>query len=115
MSTGPVHTVRLSGDYTLRNVAELAQGLAEALAAHGQVLVDGRDVETIDFAAIQVLVSAHKTAQAEGKPFGVFAPAAGALAQTLRRAGFLDAAGRPTSTQGQFWLDDSFFSNGKAA
>lgn len=98
-----LHPLQLSGDLSLRSIAELHAKLTEAIAAHDAVAVDTAAVESIDVAAVQLLVSATKTAAAQGRTLTVTASAGSPVARTLIAAGFFAADGSPKAPTLSSW------------
>jgi ABC-type transporter Mla MlaB component len=95
MSQSLPHPLALSGDLSLRSIAELHAKLTQAFAAHDAVAIGTDAVESIDVASVQLLVSATKTAAAQGRTLTVTAAANGPVARTLIAAGFFAADGSP--------------------
>jgi len=85
----------LSGDLSLRSISELHTQLIEAVDGHEAVAIGTADVESIDVAAIQLLVSATRTAAARGRHVSLTAAADGAVGRALIAAGFFAADGTP--------------------
>jgi ABC-type transporter Mla MlaB component len=85
----------LSGDLSLRSISELHTQLIEAVDGHEAVAIGTAGVESIDVAAIQLLVSATQTAAARGRRVSLTAPADGPVARALIAAGFFKADGTP--------------------
>lgn len=101
MSRPSAHPLHLSGDLSLRNIAELHTRLLQALAEHQSVELDTAAVESIDVGTVQLLVSAAKTAAADGRTVSLTADVATPMGRALLRAGFFTEAGRslvPTLT-----------------
>ena len=91
--------VEFSGELTIRSIGEAHQRLSEALAEHGSVVARVAQDAVIDLTFVQLIESARRSAQADGRAFAMAAPAEGSLRETLQRGGFLgEAAGR------EFWL-----------
>lgn len=97
------HPLALSGDLSLRSIAELHARLTEAVAAHDAVAVDTADVTSIDVASLQLLVSATRTAAAQGRTLTVSASSGSAAARTMIAAGFLAADGSPKLSELSTW------------
>lgn len=89
------HALHLSGDLSLRSISELHAKLTEAIAAHDAVAIGTDAVESIDIAALQLLVSATRTADAQGRKLSVSAVEGSTMARTLIAAGFFAADGAP--------------------
>lgn len=101
MSRPSAHPLHLSGDLSLRNISELHTRLLQALAEHQSVELDTAAVESIDVGTVQLLVSAAKTAAADGRTVSMAAGAATPMGRALLRAGFFTGDGRslvPTLT-----------------
>jgi anti-anti-sigma regulatory factor len=99
----------------LREVAGLAAALTAALAAHPAVTLTAATLTEIDVSVLQVLVAARKSAVKAGKSLRFAAPPAGALRQTLVKAGFLGAGGEPLTPEGDFWVGPAAAAEGVAA
>jgi ABC-type transporter Mla MlaB component len=97
------HPLHLSGDLSLRSISELHSRLTEAVTAHPAVSIDTSAVESIDVAAVQLLVSATRTAAAQGRTLTVTAPENGPVARTLVGAGLFTADGTPKSAILSTW------------
>lgn len=95
--------VELTGDLSLRSIAELKTRLAAALADGGPLLIETGGVASIDTGCLQVLVAAQKSANAAGTPMSLSAAAAGPLGRTLIAAGCLAADGRPLLAETASW------------
>jgi ABC-type transporter Mla MlaB component len=95
----------LAGSVGVRDVARLAPELQQALSGAGPLAIDCTDLAEIDLSIVQLLVAAHKTAAATGKPLRLIAPTGGPLAALLRQAGFLTPDNRPLTPEGQFWIN----------
>jgi anti-anti-sigma regulatory factor len=104
-------TFPLNGSLGLRDAARLSAELAEALARPGPLTIDCTALAGVDLAIVQLLVAAHKTAAAAGKPLALVSPPGGPLAALLRQAGFIAPDGRPLTPQAEFWSN----AEGKAA
>jgi anti-anti-sigma regulatory factor len=98
-------TFPLAGSVGVRDVARLAPELQHALSGPSPLAIDCTDLTDIDLSIVQLLVAAHKTAAATGKPLRLIAPAGGPLTALLRQAGFLTPDNRPLTPEGQFWID----------
>lgn len=94
MSRPSTHPLHLSGDLSLRNIAELHTRLLQALAEHHAIAVDTAAVESIDAGTLQLLVSAARTAVADGRTLSLAADAATPMGRALVRAGFFTGDGR---------------------
>jgi anti-anti-sigma regulatory factor len=94
-------SVKLSGALGLRGIGALRDEIAEALAAHEAVAIDSTAVESADTSAIQLLLSAQKTANVEGKALTL--TAAGPLAKTLVALGLVGADGASLVPETSTW------------
>jgi anti-anti-sigma regulatory factor len=95
----------LAGSVGVRDAARLAAELQQALSGPVSVAIDCTNLADIDLSIVQLLVAAHKTATAAGKPLRLISPAGGPLAALLRQAGFIAADDRPHTPEGQFWTN----------
>lgn len=86
MSVAPVHTLRLEGELSIRDCSALAAELLEALQAHDAVAVDATAVSAVDVSVLQVMVSAHRSAELLGRWLRI-EPVAGPLAAVLAASG----------------------------
>lgn len=82
---------------TLRTIDAAATALRDLLGQHSHVEIDCSAVSEADLTLVQLLLSARKTAEHDGKRLTLAAPASGALLDALARAGVLAAAD-------PFWL-----------
>jgi ABC-type transporter Mla MlaB component len=97
------HTVALSGDLGIRNVAELLTQLRTALSEHRSITLDCSGLTGADIATVQMLVAARKTAAAEGRALQLRYPPGVPLAALLTQIGFLTTAGAPKTPHDGFW------------
>lgn len=79
----------------MRSISELHKTLTQAIAAHEAIAIATDAVESIDVAALQLLVSATKSATAQGRSLSLTAADGSAVARTLVAAGFFAADGSP--------------------
>lgn len=103
MSRPSPHPLRLSGDLSLRNIAELHQRLQQALAEHQAIAIDTGTVESVDVGTLQLLVAAAKSAAATGCSLSLAADAATPMGRALIRAGFFAESGRPLVASLSSW------------
>ncbi len=96
-------SLELSGELGLRGIEKLKSDIMAALEANDSVALDTSLVESADASAIQLLLAAQKTANAEGKSLSLFAPASGALATTLSTLGLLATDGTPLVPETSTW------------
>ncbi|GAA1998163.1 MULTISPECIES: STAS domain-containing protein [Nocardioides] len=59
-------TLALHGDFDVRSTFRVRTALYDHLDAHGQVVVDLTDVDTVDVTALKVLAFATRQASIEG-------------------------------------------------
>jgi hypothetical protein len=85
----------LSGDLSLRNIAELHTRLLQALAEHRAIELNTAAVETVDVGTLQLLVSATQSATADDRTLRLAADAATPMGRALVRAGFFTGDGKP--------------------
>jgi ABC-type transporter Mla MlaB component len=84
-------TFRLSGEQTLRTIAETHRALTQALARSANVTIDARDVTEADLTIVQLIESARRWCAREGKKVCMTSPPPEALREILIRGGFLNA------------------------
>lgn len=93
--------ISLDGPLTVANAEQIRDRLCEAMARHADVEVDCSAVDACDLSFVQLLVAARKSAAANGVALRLAAPAAGALLETVRRSGLLQAA-----EERRFWVKE---------
>lgn len=96
-------SLKLSGELGLRGIDALKAQIAEALASHDAVAIDTTEVESADASAIQLLLSAQKTANADGKAMSLSAGAETPLGRTLVALGMVAADGAPLVPETSTW------------
>ncbi|MFN3521867.1 MAG: STAS domain-containing protein [Phenylobacterium sp.] len=104
MSTSSSVDVEFSGDLTIRSIAEICNHLREALQAHDDVKVSVAEDAEADLTFVQLMESARRSAESDGKRFALAQAAAGGLLETLRRGGFLSER---DEARRDFWLSTS--------
>jgi ABC-type transporter Mla MlaB component len=92
-------TIEFVGELTIKTIADAHSDLAAALTASDAVQAQVAEDAAVDLTFVQLLQSARRTAREAGAAFGLAAPAAGALRETLERGGFLSAP-----EDREFWL-----------
>ena len=97
-------TVGLSGELTLRWVADVARRLSEALEEHASVRAEIAPDAEVDLTFVQLIEAARRAANDSGKVFSLAGPAQGPLLETLQRGGFLS---RANPERRAFWLTES--------
>lgn len=90
-----------SGSQTVRNLDETTEKLKEYIQTSDPVVIDCTRIEEVDVGFIQLLLSARRTAAAQGRIMRMTAPAGGALLTCLLNAGLL-AENRSGSRD--FWM-----------
>ena len=104
MVTTKVHTLKLAGELSLRQTAEVCEMLGDAVAGHEKIEVDGTGISEIHISIVQLLIAAFKTAEAANKSFTINFPADGALDKVLQRAGFVTPDGAPLTRERDAWV-----------
>jgi len=95
----------LKGELNMRNITKAVKRIDGALMAGVPVRIDASQVTAVDVAALQALVSAHKTARSRGVPLQIQIPEGGALADGLAACG-LTACDEPAARfDGDLWID----------
>lgn len=97
------YSLQLSGELGLRGIEALKADIAAALAGYDEVVVDAIGVESADASVIQLLLSAQKTANADGKAMRLSTASGGALAAALARLGLIGADGTPLVPETSTW------------
>jgi ABC-type transporter Mla MlaB component len=72
---------------TVAEVTALASNLNAVCTPTAELHIDASGLEEADLSAIQLMISAKRTATERGCGFHLHAPAAGALAQLMKRYG----------------------------
>ncbi|MEJ2626467.1 MAG: STAS domain-containing protein [Pseudolabrys sp.] len=98
--------VDFSGAQTTRNIQVAHERMSLALSAQQSIEINCRDVTEFDLSLIQLILSAKRSAEMEGKSLTLSAPADGKLCVALERAGFLAAQAGEAGTAAAFWLKD---------
>jgi anti-anti-sigma regulatory factor len=93
--------VRLDGDIDVRSIAAAHEKLLRAFENGGDVVCDLAGLGAADLTLVQLIESARRAAQCDGRAFSLAAPVSGALHEILRRGGFLDAE---AASHRAFWL-----------
>jgi hypothetical protein len=95
--------VELSGELTIRHIADLHAKVVDAFRDHETVTARIAEDATVDLSFLQLIESARRTAAEDGLDFNLDGPAKGPLLQTLERGGFLAAA---DPGRREFWLQE---------
>ena len=88
-----IFRVRFDGVLALHDGDAIKARLLDALRDHPAVEVDGSTVTDADLGAVQLLMSARRTAQSWGKAFTLILPSQGGLRDVLIRTGLIDPDG----------------------
>jgi len=96
--------VELSGELTIRGIAEVRERMLEALRSGDAVVAQVAEDAVTDLTFVQLLEATRRSAEAKGQGFALSAPAAGSLLEVLRRGGFLS---QTDPAANQFWLMQS--------
>lgn len=107
MASANTQIFALSGAVGLKNAPELVERLRAAIVQSEALVIDAEGLDSLDVAALQLLVSAHKSALLQGKSVSLRRPPTGVLREALARAGFIDAQGRALAPAGALWQPDS--------
>ncbi len=94
--------LEFTGDLSIRAIGAAHGVLTEAMKGGGDIMVSVADEATIDLTFVQLIEAGRRTARGAGQAFSLSASASGPLLETLRRGGFLEAAG-----DRDFWLMQS--------
>jgi anti-anti-sigma regulatory factor len=79
--------VKFAGSQTIREAEDVSRILRDALSIHSFVVLDCDEVEEADLTFLQLLIAGWRSAQRDGKQFGLTATARGPLLAALDRAG----------------------------
>jgi anti-anti-sigma factor len=83
-----VAALALSGEMTIQRIAEIKKQLSEILAETNELALDLKDVNRADLTFLQLLCSAHRTAQSSGKKIHC-SEVSEAVDQAISDAGFV--------------------------
>jgi ABC-type transporter Mla MlaB component len=97
-------SLELSGELGLRGIEKLRADLVAALEANDAVAIGTSAVESADASAIQLLLAAQKSANAEGKVLSLTTTADGPLARTLAALGLVRADGTSLVPETSSWI-----------
>jgi len=84
-----VGRLMISGDATVDLTSELRQVLIEGLERYEHLQIDCSRAESIDFYAVQLLCSAHRSSIARGKRLTFHGTPVGEVTETIGVLGFL--------------------------
>ena len=93
----------LEGALGLRDAVALSDRFKDALANNEAVTVDAGKLQEIDVSIVQLLIAAHKRAQALGRSFGLASAPDGVLRQALERCGVLSPTGACLTPEKSLW------------
>ncbi|CAG0985698.1 hypothetical protein GEOBC_02079 [Geobacteraceae bacterium] len=85
---GGTFVLRVGGDLTIPFAGEFRGALLDAFDAAGRVVVNLEGVSAVDITGLQLLCSAHRSACAREKGFGVEGLTNSVLAEAVGLAGF---------------------------
>lgn len=105
--TPSAHRLVLEGELTVRDAEALHARLLAAINAHAEVVADCSAATLIDVCALQLLLSARRTAQRCGKRFALAGPPEGVLREALVRGGLLTEDAGSGGRDAAFWREGS--------
>ena len=91
--------VKFSGAQTIREAEDVTKVLREALGEHSSIALDCEEIEETDLTFLQLVIASRRSAQRDGKQFGLTTTARGPLLAALDRAGI-----RPEGAH-LFWFE----------
>lgn len=93
------------GELTVHNAAAIREGILQALGQSEEVEIDLEGVTAVDLAGLQLLCSAHRTAEAEGKTLLLESRSKSILREVRRASGFvLNRSCRHVQETDCFWV-----------
>ena len=96
-------SILLEGKIALRDAPGVLQGLDDAVKRFAHIEIDMSAVVEVDLCALQLLVSARKSASALGRKLTLVVAPNGAVAAGLIRVGLVGRDGRPRNAAEEFW------------
>jgi hypothetical protein len=96
--------IDLAGALSIRDGERLRVTLLEAVQKHSRTEIGFDGVTGADLSAIQLIISARKSAANAGKSLTLTGPAGGCLLDTLKRAGLVNPEGSKPASGQAFWL-----------
>ena len=93
----------LTGAVTLQSAEAIHAQILE-MAGQPVIQIDCSGATEIDLSLVQLILADRASAQNSGRIVTLAQPAAGALLETLRRGGFVPAAGDQPNSDQVFWL-----------
>jgi hypothetical protein len=85
----------------IRNIAELGESIFKNFIDNEEIAIDASKCKEADLSFIQLIEAARIHAENNGKKIRLTEPVNGAIADALRRAGFLDVL---CPEDANFWL-----------
>ncbi len=85
--------LKIAGEVTVEDAAQLHQALLDGLNECGQLQIDCQAATGIDFFALQLLCSAHRTSIVRDKRLYFSGRLSATVAEGLRRIGFARQSG----------------------
>jgi len=86
--TTSAHRLALDGDLTIRTIGQAHKTLAFAITEASKICVDLSGAKDADLTLVQLLLSAHRTAQRDGKSLHLSQPLPDTLLSEVVRGGF---------------------------
>ncbi|MGO9133300.1 MAG: lipid asymmetry maintenance protein MlaB [Methylovirgula sp.] len=80
-------TIVCRGSLTISRASFFLRAIASAISRHSAVMIDCTDAADVDVTFLQILISARRTAEAQGKRIELTAPSDGVLVTALERLG----------------------------
>lgn len=102
MGATSVEIFRLKGELSIRDCPGLTADLLAAIGNSEVLLVDASGLVSADISILQLLIAAHRSAQALSKSVAIQAPEGGVLDGLLRRSG-IGAALNGLVWDGDLW------------
>ncbi|HVI51892.1 MAG TPA: STAS domain-containing protein [Candidatus Sulfotelmatobacter sp.] len=87
MSSAPTVVIGFSGSATIRQADDVAHRLRQALESSDRIEVDCSELDEVDVTFLQLILAAHKSAEADGKVLVLSSPAKGALLDAVAICG----------------------------
>lgn len=91
-------TLRLTGELTVRTIAEAHQKLISAYAKNRGLRIDTSNVSEADLTAVQLIEAARRSSLADGRRIALSPPPPNPIRELLDRGGFLG-----TGEGSSFW------------
>lgn len=81
--------LKVEGELTVSRANELKKALLNSLTKSKKIEIDLDEVTAVDLAALQLLCSAHRTADKQGKKLSIKEPSSAAYLEARDKAGFM--------------------------